>query len=221
MSSSSRGRSYTTSSSYDGSSRQKRSRSSSTPNNSTTGASYRSTTSNSRNKRIDTPAPSSISGRKSRCASSIGGSEKHEIICAVSEARGVTPTVGIVFVNVSTGQANLSQICDTQFYVRTLHQITVYDPSRILLVSTTFPPNPGSTLYNMINETFPVTPLQPLDRKYWSEQTGLDYLHTLAFRHDVEAVKVAIEGNFYATCALSAVSHLFVIRHRTSLGNYL
>ncbi|OIW34643.1 hypothetical protein CONLIGDRAFT_658467 [Coniochaeta ligniaria NRRL 30616] len=97
-----------------------------------------------------------------------------------------------------------NQICDTQFYIRTLHQIMVYEPSRILLVSTTFPPNPISTLYNMIAETFTSTPLVPLDRKHWSEQSGLEYLQTLAFRDDVEAIKVAIEGNFYATCALSA-----------------
>lgn len=184
--------------------RKKRSRSvsSSYP---TTDTSYRSMTSNSRNKRVANPAPSSVSGHKSRCASSIGGNENHEIICAVSEARGVTPSVGIVFVNISTGEAMLSQICDTQFYIKTLHQITVYDPSRILLVSTTFPPNPVSTLYNMILETYPTTPLVPLDRKYWSERTGLEYLETLAFRADVEAIKVAIEGNFYATCAFSAV----------------
>lgn len=211
-SSSSRGRSFPTQS-YTGS-RNKRSRSTST-SYTTTGTSYPSTTSNSRSKRVATPAHSTVSGRKSRCASSIGGSENHEIICAVSEARGVTPSVGIVFVNVSTGEANLSQICDTQFYIKTLHQITVYDPSRILLVSTTFPPNPTSTLYNMILETFPGTPIVSLDRKYWSEQAGLEYLQTLAFRDDVEAIKVAIEGNFYATCALSAVCHTLSYINRT------
>ncbi|KAB5551011.1 DNA mismatch repair protein-like protein MutS [Coniochaeta sp. 2T2.1] len=166
--------------------------------------SYRSTTSNSR-KRVATPAPSTISGRKSRCASSIGGTEKHEIICAVSEARGVTPSVGIAFVNIDTGEAILSQICDTQFYIKTTHQIAVYDPSRILMVSTTFPPNPVSTLNNIIATAFKGrATLVPLDRRYWSEKTGLEYLQDLAFRDDVEAIKVAIEGNFYATCSLSA-----------------
>lgn len=174
----------------------------------TTGqASARSSTSDGRRRRTATPAPSIASGRKSRCASSIGGSENHEIICAVSEARGVTPSVGIVFVNVSTGEANLTQICDTQFYVKTLHQIMVYDPSRILLVSTSFPPNPVSTLNSMLLETYSHVPRIPFDRKHWSEQTGLEYLQMLAFRDDVEAIKVAIEGNFYATCAFSAVRY--------------
>jgi hypothetical protein len=76
-----------------------------------------------------------------------------------------------------------------------------------------FPPNPVSTLYSMILETFPGTPLVPLDRKYWSEKIGLDYLQTLAFRDDVEAIKVAIEGNFYATCALSAVCYVQSVRN--------
>lgn len=172
-----------------------------------TGTSYRSSTSNSvRRRTTATPALSTTSGRKSRCASSIGGSENHEIICAVSEARGVTPSVGIAFVNVSTGEANLTQICDTQFYVKTLHQVMVYNPYLILLVSTSFPPNPVSTLNSMLLQTYQHIPRIPLDRRYWSEEQGLEYLQTLAFRDEVEAIKVAIEGNFYATCAFSAVS---------------
>lgn len=180
--------------------------SSSTYPTTNSGAGYRSSTSISRRRFTNTPALSTTAGRKSQNASSIGGSEGHEILCAISEARGVTPSVGVAFVNISTGEANLTQICDTQFYVKTLHQVMVYNPCRILLVSTSFPPNPLSTLNSMLAQTYQHIDRVPLDRKYWSEQHGLEYLQTLAFRDEVEAIKVAIEGNFYATCAFSAVS---------------
>lgn len=155
--------------------------------------------------RRGTAGTSTVSGRKSRAASSIGASENHQIVCAVSEARGVTPSVGVAFVNISTGEAVLSQICDTQFYIKALHKISVFEPTCILIVSTACPPSPKSSLYSSIEENCPGIRLVPLNRKYWSENTGLEYIQGLAFREDVEATKVAIDGNFYSTCAFSAV----------------
>lgn len=145
------------------------------------------------------------SGRHSRTASSIGASEGHQIICAVSEARGVAPSVGIAFVNVSTGEAVLSQICDNQSYVKTTHKLTVFEPSRILIVSTACPPNQKSSLCATVEEELPGVQIVALDRRYWSETAGLEFIQALAFKDDVEAIKVAIEGNFYATCSFSAV----------------
>lgn len=148
---------------------------------------------------------STPSGRRSRAASSIGGGEGAEIICAVSEARGIAPTVGLAFINVSTGEAVLSQICDNQSYVKTTHKLTVFEPSRLLIVSTACPPSPKSCLYSTIEEELPGVPIIPLNRKYWSETAGLEFVHALAFREDLQAIKVAIEGNFYAICSFSAV----------------
>lgn len=159
--------------------------------------------------RLSTPAHSTASGHASRAASratsTIGASEGQQIICAVSEARGVSPSVGVTFINVTTGKAVLSQICDNQSYVKTMHKLTVFEPSRILIVSTACPPNQQSSLYATIKEELPTAQIVPLDRRYWSETAGLEYIQTLAFKADVESIKVAIQGNFYATCAFSAV----------------
>ncbi|POS75070.1 MutS domain V [Diaporthe helianthi] len=174
------------------------------------------------------------SARRSRAASSIGASEGHQIICAVSEARGVAPSVGIAFVNVSTGEAVLSQICDNQSYVKTTHKLNVFEPSRVLIVSTACPPNPKSNLCATIEEELPGVPIVALDRRYWSEAAGLEFIQALAFREDVEAIKVAIEGNFYATCSFSAAmkylelefslrisSHSLRIRYQPSEGSMM
>ncbi|KAI2606660.1 DNA mismatch repair protein-like protein MutS [Hypoxylon sp. NC1633] len=176
----------------------------------------RSTTSTSRPSRHRRHA-STPSGRKSRAASSVWGSESHEIICAVAEARGVSPTVGLAFVNITTNEAVLSQICDSQFYVKTVHKIQMYEPSTILVVNTAFPPNPKSSLLSIIEEELPNTPVDPLDRKYWSENTGLELIQTLAFREDLEAIKVAIEGNFYATCSFAAAIKYIDLSCRVSI----
>ncbi|KAI1873059.1 uncharacterized protein JN550_003312 [Neoarthrinium moseri] len=145
---------------------------------------------------------STTSGRKSRATSSVWGSDGHVVICAVSEARGVSPSVGLAFVNITTNEAILSQICDSQFYVKTLHKIQVHEPSAILLVSTAF--HPKSNLLSVIEEELHGVPIEPLDRKYWSETAGLEFIHSLAFREDIQAIQVATQGNFYATCSFAA-----------------
>ncbi|KAK9773932.1 putative DNA mismatch repair protein-like protein MutS [Seiridium cardinale] len=165
---------------------------------------------------------STASGRKSRATSSIWGSDGHQVICAVSEARGVSPSVGLAFVNITTNEAILCQICDSQFYVKTLHKIQVYDPITILMVNTTFPPNPKSNLLSVIEEEFRGTNIEPLDRKYWSETAGLELIHTLAFREDLESIKVAIQGNFYTTCSFAAViKYMELVYHLTVMSHSL
>ncbi|TRX97641.1 hypothetical protein FHL15_001396 [Xylaria flabelliformis] len=123
----------------------------------------RSITSSSRPS-VQRRQASTASGRKSRAASSIWGSDSHVIICAVTEARGVTPSVGLSFVNITTNEAILSQICDTQFYVKTIHKIQMYEPSTILMVNTALPPNPKSNLVSIIEAELPGTTIEPLDR---------------------------------------------------------
>ncbi|KAI1639504.1 muts domain V-domain-containing protein [Biscogniauxia mediterranea] len=163
---------------------------------------------------------STASGRKSRATSSIWGSESHVVICAVSEGRGVSPSVGLAFVNITTNEAVLSQICDSQFYVKTIHKIQVYEPSTILMVDSAFAPNQKSNLLSIIEEELQGTTIEPLSRKYWSENTGLDLIGNLAFREDYEATKVAIQGNFYATCCFAAAvqyaqfsCHVSILHH--------
>ncbi|PBP25854.1 DNA mismatch repair protein Msh4, partial [Diplocarpon rosae] len=154
--------------------------------------------------RPGTARPSSGRRSRSRAGSIIGGESQH-IICALSEARGVSPTVGLAFVNVSTGEAVLSQICDNQFYARTINKLHVFDPTDILIVSTSGPPNPKSKMYSVVEENTMGSNIISVDRKYWSESAGLEYIHHLAFAEDVEAIKVAIGGNYFATCCFAAV----------------
>jgi DNA mismatch repair protein MSH4 len=47
--------------------------------------------------------------------------------------------------------------------------------------------------------------LTTIDRKYWSESSGHDYLQHLAFPDDLESLKMSLAGNFFATCCFSAV----------------
>jgi DNA mismatch repair protein MSH4 len=117
----------------------------------------------------------------------------------------VSPSVGIAFVDVSLGEVTLSQICDNQSYVKTIHKIQMMSPSRIVFMSTVCPPNTPSTLYSLIRDLIEDVPLDAFDRSAWSEIAGLDYIEELAFESDVQPIKVAIQGKFYATTSFAAV----------------
>jgi DNA mismatch repair protein MSH4 len=129
-------------------------------------------------------------------------------VCAVSESRGISPTVGLAFVNIDTGEAVLCQICDSQTYVRTIHKLRVYGPSEILIVTTAA--SPRSKLFSIIEENLPAldSKITLLDRRYWAETSGLEYIQQLAFKEDVEGIKVSVGGNYFAVCCIAAVSEL-------------
>jgi DNA mismatch repair protein MSH4 len=88
-----------------------------------------------------------------------------------------------------------------------LNKLHVFDPSEILIVSTSGPPNPKSKMFQVVEENILGARILTVDRKYWSENAGLDYIQQLAFLEDVEAIKVAIGGNYFATCCFAAVGH--------------
>ncbi|KAL7924326.1 muts domain V domain-containing protein [Trichoderma austrokoningii] len=122
--------------------------------------------------------PSTPSGRRSRsCAtpSIIGQSESNDIVCAVNESRGVTPTVGIAMVNLSL----------------------VFMPSAC-------PPHQPSTFYSLVEQLIPEAKIVSHERSAWSESDGIDYMESLALEGDIGPLKVAVQGKYYAVCCFSA-----------------
>lgn len=164
---------------------------------------YNTTTTSRPRTRKSTGRPSTARPRTG--ASTIARVEAQQVVCAIAESRGISPTVGLAFVNLDTGEAVLCQICDSQTYVRTLHKLRVQGPSEILIVSTAS--SPKSKLFSIIEENLEVIEgkLTLLDRRYWAESTGFEYIQSLAFAEDVEAINIAVSGKYYAVCCVAAV----------------
>jgi len=167
---------------------------------------YNTQTTSRPGTRRNTARPSTARPRTG--ASTIARVEAQHVVCAIAESRGISPTVGLAFVNLDTAEAVLCQICDSQTFVRTIHKIKVYGPSEILIVSTAA--SPKSKLFSIIEENIDDigSKLTLLDRRYWAESTGYEYIHSLAFKEDVESIKISVTGNYYAVCCVAAVSPL-------------
>ncbi|KAG9700911.1 hypothetical protein KCU95_g662, partial [Aureobasidium melanogenum] len=139
-----------------------------------------------------------------RTAMSTIGVESQQIICAVSESRGIAPTVGLAFVNLDMGEAVLSQIPDSQSYVRTLHKLAVFSPSKILILDTAA--KTKSKLFCLIEENLDDlnSNLILLDRRYWAETTGVEFIEQLGFVQDVDSIKMSVDGNYFSVCCFAA-----------------
>ena len=163
---------------------------------------YGTTTSRPRTEARSIGRPSTA---RPRTGVSTLGVENQEIVCALSESRGISPTVGLAFVNLDTGEAVLSQISDSQTYVRTLHKLMVFNPTNILIVSTAA--SPKAKLFSIIEDSLEdiQSNLTLLDRRYWAETTGIEYIEQLAFAEDVDTLKTAVSGNYFAVCSFAAV----------------
>lgn len=166
---------------------------------------YNTTTTSHQGARRGTARPSTARPRTG--TSTIARIEAQNIVCAVAESRGISPTVGLAIVNLDTAEAVLCQICDSQTYVRTIHKLQVYGPSEILIVATAA--SPKSKLFSIIEENLEDigSKLTLLDRRYWAESMGYEYIQTLAFKEDIEAIKISVTGNYYAVCCAAAVCH--------------
>lgn len=141
-----------------------------------------------------------------RTAVSSGGFENQHIICAISESRGISPTVGLAFVNLDTSEAILCQVSDSQTYVKTVHKLNVFMPTEILFMSTMV--QPKSKLFSIIEEDLEGLDIaiMPVDRKYFAEDSGMTRIQQHALTEDVETIKLAVTGNYFAVCSFAAVS---------------
>lgn len=151
-----------------------------------------------------TARPGTAVTSRPRTGYSTLGVEKQEIICAVSESRGISPSVGLAFINLDTGEAVLSQLNDSQTYVRTTHKLMVFGPSDVLMVHGAA--EPKSKLFSIIEDNLDNldSKITLIDRKHFAENTGLEYIQQFAFRQDVESIRTAVTGNYYAVCCFAA-----------------
>ncbi|OQE28671.1 hypothetical protein PENSTE_c003G06774 [Penicillium steckii] len=143
------------------------------------------------------PASRRPTGRPTTTATSVAG---QDIICAISESRGVSSTVGLAFVNLATAEVVLCQICDSQIYEKTVIKIGVFEPNEILFMNTA----KESKLCYILQENLPDTMFTYLDRKFWSDKTGHELLDRLAFRDEVDSLKVILDTNYFAGCCFAA-----------------
>lgn len=180
-------------------------------NGTSRGVTERPATAMSRFSRANT-RPATRSGRRSRATTVTSvANESPNLICAICEARGVSPSVGVAFLDLTHGSVVLSQLVDNPSYFRTTHQVHMMDPSRIIMMPSASQSESPNTLDHVMKTFFPHIRMDTCDRSAWSETSGLDCIEHLAFQTDIHRIKVALAGKFYAVASFSAVMMINIV----------
>lgn len=145
---------------------------------------------------------------KTSATSTAHGYLNDDVICAVAESRGVSPSVGLAVVNLSTCEAVLCQFTDTQTFARTCHKIKVFGPTEILYASSAADSKFIAILYENLEVDKGEICMTKLDRGCWSEARGHEHIKDLALPEDYEALRLSLTGSYFSVCCFAAVCEM-------------
>ncbi|KAI9437019.1 muts domain V-domain-containing protein [Lactarius indigo] len=152
-------------------------------------------------------------------------------IISLLEGRGIAREVGIAALDRDTGRVMLIQLADCQTYVKTLHQMHLHYPALILVPDTFLTPKDGSgpssrnkpnstsLLVQRLCDEFPGVPVEPVLRKFWNEDAGLEFVSQLCVQDEERAAMIlAVSRKYYALSAASALFKYTEIKLNTQFA---
>ncbi|PKY43262.1 hypothetical protein RhiirA4_457218 [Rhizophagus irregularis] len=131
---------------------------------------------------------------KTSASACVGGRDNHSFVVAMIEGRGVATEVGMCFIDLRTSECILSQIADSQTYVKTLHKLNLYNPVEIILSVTAIEPS-KSKLCKILEDNMPMASIIPIGRKYFND----------AIEEDSASLILGITSKFYCLAATGAI----------------
>ncbi|CAB4399973.1 unnamed protein product [Rhizophagus irregularis] len=136
---------------------------------------------------------------KTSASACIGGRDNHSFVVAMIEGR-----VGMCFIDLRTSECILSQIADSQTYVKTLHKLNLYNPVEIILSVTAIEPS-KSKLCKILEDNMPMASIIPIGRKYFNDAIGLNYIKQYSLEEDSASLILGITSKFYCLAATGAI----------------
>ncbi|CAI2181420.1 860_t:CDS:10 [Funneliformis geosporum] len=166
------------------------------------------------------PSSSSLPTRQPRTSvSTRAGRDNNSLMVAIIEGRGVASEIGMCFINLRTTECILSQIADSQTYIKTLHKLNLFDPTEIVLSQTAFEPS-KSKLCKVLEDNVPMASIVSIGRKYFNDAIGLNYIKQYGLDDDSASLILGITSKFYclaATAAIFKILSLLVILSNSSI----
>ncbi|RGB41068.1 muts protein 4, partial [Rhizophagus diaphanus] len=122
---------------------------------------------------------------------------------------GVATEVGMCFIDLRTSECILSQIADSQTYVKTLHKLNLYNPAEIILSVTAIEPS-KSKLCKILEDNMPMASIIPIGRKYFNDAIGMCYDFYIlgnwySLEEDSASLILGITSKFYCLAATGAI----------------
>ncbi|XP_042562863.1 mutS protein homolog 4-like, partial [Clupea harengus] len=131
------------------------------------------------------------------------------VIVAVVEGRGLARgEIGMASINLKCPELVLSQFADTGTYAKVISKLHVLMPLEILMPDTVSEKGKGTKLYNLITENFQSVTLTTVQRKYFNERKGFEYIQQLS-APEISTVFMEVQTKYYCLAASAALLKYF------------
>ncbi|MBN3298758.1 MSH4 protein, partial [Amia calva] len=142
-------------------------------------------------------------------SSSVSSSCVASVIVALVEGRGLARgEIGMASINLKCPELILSQFADTGTYAKIVTKLHILSPLEILMPDTASEKGKGTKLYNLITENFQNVALLAIQRKYFNERKGLEYIQQLC-APEFSTVLMEVQAKYYCLAAAASLLKYF------------
>ncbi|KAG7509788.1 kinectin isoform X6 [Solea senegalensis] len=138
-------------------------------------------------------------------SSSANATSAASVIVAVVEGRGLARgEIGMASLNLKCPDLVLCQFADTGTYAKVITKLHILVPLEILMPDTASEKGKGTKLFNLITENLPAVAFTAIQRKYFNERKGLEYIRQLC-APEFGTVLMEVQAKYYCLAAAAAL----------------
>nr|XP_056701237.1 mutS protein homolog 4 [Euleptes europaea] len=138
-------------------------------------------------------------------SSSVSVHNAASVIVAVIEGRGLARgEVGMASIDLKNPEVVLSQFADNTTYAKVITKLRILTPLEIIMSNTACDAGNATKLFSLITENFKNVTFTTVQRKYFSETKGLEYIEQLC-TPEFSTVLMEIQSKYYCLAAVAAV----------------
>uniref|UniRef100_M4ALQ5 MutS homolog 4 n=1 Tax=Xiphophorus maculatus TaxID=8083 RepID=M4ALQ5_XIPMA len=137
--------------------------------------------------------------------SSVSTTSGASVIVAVVEGRGLARgEIGMASIDLKCPELVLSQFADTGTYAKVITRLHILMPMGILMPDTASEKGKWTKLFKLITENFPGVNLTAIQRKYYNEKKGMEYIQQLC-APEFGTVLMEVQAKYYCLATAAAL----------------
>ncbi|XP_029474559.1 mutS protein homolog 4 [Rhinatrema bivittatum] len=127
------------------------------------------------------------------------------VIVAVVEGRGLARgEIGMASIDLKNPEVILSQFADNTTYAKVITKLKILTPLEIIMSNTACDKGNTTKLFSLISENFKNVTFTTVQRKYFNETKGLEYIEQLC-TSEFSTVIMEVQSKYYCLAAVAAL----------------
>uniref|UniRef100_A0A8D1WX34 MutS protein homolog 4 n=1 Tax=Sus scrofa TaxID=9823 RepID=A0A8D1WX34_PIG len=141
----------------------------------------------------------------SATSSSAVSAHSPSVVVAVVEGRGLARgEIGMASIDLKSPQIILSQFADNTTYAKVITKLKILSPLEIIMSNTACVVGNSTKLFTLITENFKNVNFTTIQRKYFNETKGLEYIEQLCTA-EFSTVLMEVQSKYYCLAAVAAL----------------